>query len=133
MPVKESVVSKEPNGADVGIEAFGMKANVKNVKSLNTALTFFGVVGVTLILYIAYQHSARAENDHNKIVDAVNQSGERTVGALRESNATIADVLRSQVEATKDQTRATRYQNCIIVFPQADRASKAEYCKQLSK
>lgn len=95
---------EQPNGADVALDAFGVKANVKNVKSLNTGVCLATLLGVILIGYVVFEHKADART-HGESLTAV----------------------------MKDMAQAIREGNCINSYPEAERENKIETCKRITR
>lgn len=94
----------EETGADVALEVGGQKFNVRNVKSLNTLLTFAGFVGMVLIGYVLYEH--KTEDKDFK-------------GAL--------------VATLKEFTVAQRITNCLMATPQDQREAKLTTCERIAR
>jgi hypothetical protein len=124
-------VNKEPNGADVEVNAFGVKANVRNVKSLNTMITFATFSAVLVLAYGGWIHTTDAKDDYKNIAKE-----------LRESNKQVADTLketsREQSAVTKELVRGLKMQNCLIVRIRPDltpqqRVDEQEFCKRITQ
>jgi hypothetical protein len=101
---------QEKNGADVAVEGFGAKVNVKNVKSLNTGLTLISAAAGLFAVYLLMMHN----------VDA------------KEASRAFVTVLEEQTVALRDGTAATREQTCLLRFDQKDRQSNTEFCRTVS-
>lgn len=91
-------------GADLAVEAFGSKINVKNVKSLNTILTLVAAGAACFCVYILTQHQVEA----------------------KEGSKDLSMALKEVAQAAREQT-------CIMRFEQKDRQSNADFCKQVSR
>lgn len=97
------------NGADVNVEIAGQKVNLRNVKSLNTVLTFVAAIASSFGVYILIQHQADAKDTAQTFVQAV----------------------KEQTAVMREQTAVAREQNCLISVPQDRR--DPELCKRLSR
>ncbi len=98
------------NGADVAVDAFGAKVNVKNVKSLNTILTLIAALAASFCAYLINQHQVEAKDAGKSFVEA----------------------LKEQTEAMRDGIAATREQTCLLRFDQKERQTNAEFCRTVS-
>ena len=124
-------MADEPNGADLGIDAFGVKANVKNVKSLNTILTFFVAVNVAVMVVFLYAHGVEAKDSAKEIANELKAANKDVANTLRETNKELGNIL-------KDLSQGIREQNCITVRVQPgmtpqQRAEEAQFCKRISR
>src|SRR3990167_6407340 len=124
-------MSEEPKGADLGINAFGVQANIKNVRSLNTLLTFVTLVFVALMSYIVFMHASEAKDNAKEIAKE-----------LKESNREVANTLRGisteQNTAMRELVRSINVQNCLTVRIRPDltpqqRADEQEFCKRITR
>ena len=122
---------EEPKGADLGINAFGVQANIKNVKSLNTVLTFVSFVFIALLSYMVFMHSSEAKDNAKEVAKE-----------LKESNKHVADTLRGisteQNNAIRDLSRSINMQNCLTVRIRPDmtpqqRNDEQEFCKRITR
>lgn len=95
--------SDEVNGADVAVDAFGVKANVKNVKSLNTICTIAVLVLVGVLSYAFYVHAGETKD-----------AGKELVGAL------------------KEMTQVVREANCLNTLPPEKRPDP-DYCRRAAR
>jgi hypothetical protein len=121
----------ETTGADVGIDAFGVKANIKNVKSLNTILTFYVALVATVVAVFLGIHGVEAKDDAKTVAQQ-----------LKESNKEVAETLRQTTResnaATKELVRELKTQNCLTVRirPQmtaTERAEERAFCAGLAR
>ena|SRR3990167_1555132 len=119
-------MAEEPNGADLGIDAFGVKANVKNVKSLNTLATVFTLILATTLLYMVFTHNSEAKDGLKEIAAEFRTSNKEVAAALKESNKELSEVL-------KEMARASRETNCLLAMPPEKRAENVELCKRISR
>lgn len=101
----------EKNGADVAVEGFGAKVNVKNVKSINTILTLVAAAAASFGVYLAIQHQADAK-----------ETGQSFVGAIKEQTKALQD----QTKEIQQQTAVQREGNCLMVF------KDPEQCRRLT-
>ena len=124
-------MSEEPKGADLGINAFGVQANIKNVRSLNTLLTFVTLVFVALMSYVLFMHTSEAKDNAKEIAKE-----------LKESNREVANTLRGisteQNTAMRELVRSINVQNCLTVRIRPDltpqqRADEQEFCKRITR
>jgi len=121
----------EPTGADLGIDAFGVKANIKNVKSLNTILTFYAAVVATVVAAILGIHSVQAKDDSKTVAQQLKESNKEVAATLRETT-------RDQNAVTKELVRELKTQNCLTVRirPQmtaTERAEERAFCAGLAR
>ena len=124
-------MADEPNGADLGIDAFGVKANVKNVKSLNTILTLFVAVNVAVMAVFLYAHSVEAKDSAKEIAKELKEANKEVATVLRDSNKELGNIL-------KELSQGIREQNCITVRVQPgmtpqQRSEEAQFCKRISR
>ena len=121
----------EPNGADLGIDVLGVKANVKNIRSLNTLLTFGTLVFVALMSYMLFMHSSEAKDNAKEVAKE-----------LKESNKHVADTLRGisteQNNAIRTLSKSINMQNCLTVRIRPDmtpqqRNDEQEFCKRITQ
>lgn len=94
----------EETGADVALELGGQKVNVRNVKSLNTILTFAAFVGMVLLGYVLWEHKAEDRDFKNALVSTM-----------------------------KEFTIAQRVTNCLMATPQNDREAKLPTCERIAR
>lgn len=94
---------EETNGADVAVNAFGVKANIKNVKSLNTICTIAVLVGVCVVGTVLYAHATETR-----------EAGKELVGAL------------------KEMTQVVREANCLNTLPPEKRPDP-DYCRRAAR
>lgn len=79
--------------------------------NLNTLFTVLGFIGICLIGYVLYMHTAESKEVQTSFVAAVK---ELTV-------------------AQREGTAAAREQNCLISIPEAQREAKADFCKRVTR
>jgi uncharacterized membrane protein YgaE (UPF0421/DUF939 family) len=120
------MADEQPNGADVAVDAFGVKANVRNVKSLNTMLTFLGVVLAILVAYMLFMHTSDAKDNAKEIASALKESNKEVANTLRESQKELGQIL-------KELSQAAREQNCLLAMQPEKRAENVELCKRISR
>ena len=94
----------EENGADVGLKFAGQEVNIKNVKSLNTLATIATLVIVVLVGYVIFEHKADAKSHGESLTSVM-----------------------------KDMAQAIREGNCINAYPEAERETKIEHCKRITR
>jgi hypothetical protein len=106
------------NGADVAVDAMGVKLNVKNVKSLNTGATLFCAGMLILLVSMGYVHTREAKDDNLAFIAAITEQ---------------TKAIREGVRATQDGTAANREQTCMLKFEQKERTDvNANWCRQIS-
>jgi hypothetical protein len=105
------------NGADLAVDAFGVKANVKNVKSLNTGATLFCAGMLICIAAFGYTHVQESKEDNKAFINAITEQ---------------TKAIREGVKAQQDGTAAQREQTCMLKFEQKDRPQNSEFCRQIS-
>lgn len=88
----------------------GQKLKIKTA-SLNTIATVATLVVVCLIAYVLFEHRMDAK-----------------AGGLA-----MTDAVLNMVKAQQDTTRAHRETNCLMGIPEAQRESKADWCKRISQ
>src|SRR3990167_2014083 len=123
-------MADEPNGADLGIDVLGVKANVKNVKSLNTLLTFFVAVNVAVTVVLLYVHGVEAKDNNREIAKQVKESNKEIAETLKETS-------REQNTATRSLVRSINIQNCLTVRIRPDmtsqqRQEEKEFCERIT-
>lgn len=121
------------NGADVGVEAFGAKVNVRNVKSLNTMLTGLTTVIVLVLAYIVFAHAADQKTGTQAIVQEIKESNISAARIVKDSNDNLIRALHEFSANSKEQTRVAREQNCLLLFDQSERQRQTENCKRISQ
>jgi hypothetical protein len=120
------MADEQPNGADVAVDAFGVKANVRNVKSLNTFATLIGVaIGIAVLIFVV-THSVDAKDNGKEIAKILKESGKEVTATLKESQKELSTVLRELGQATREQ-------NCLLSLPQEKRTENVELCKRISR
>jgi hypothetical protein len=67
-------MADDRNGADVTIKAFGTETNVKNIKSLNTALTLATLIMVTALGVFLWQHAEGSDKTSQALLREIQQS-----------------------------------------------------------
>lgn len=95
---------------ELDAEIAGQKISLKNV-SINTIATVVTLIGVSLLIYVAYTHQQDS----------------------RDSQASFILVIKEQTGAIKESTSIQREQNCLLRFDQKDRQANADFCKQISR
>ena len=126
-----STIEEQGNGADMAVDAFGVKANVRNVKSLNTMATVVTMIATLVVAYVLITHNAEARDGGKEIAAALIKSNEAVAAALKESNKDVSNAL-------KDLAQQSREQNCLIAtgvqnLPADRRQEAANLCKRLSR
>lgn len=106
----EGIAEEVGNGADIAVEAFGNKLNVKNVKSLNTMATLAILVVVCVIAYGGYMHQQEA----------------------KESGAAFVAAVKEQTVSMREQTAVMRESNCLQSY-QGPPAEKRSFCQNISR
>lgn len=102
---------QQGDGADVELELGGQKVNVRNVKSVNTILTFLSTLGIGVLCYAFWTH-----------LEDSRSAGAAFVGAIKEQTSAIKD-------GTQAQREATCYQRYAGHSPQ----ERAEFCKTVTR
>lgn len=90
-------MSEERSGADISAKIAGQEFNVKNVKSLNTALTMGCLligVGVAVLLWTHVE------------------GADKTVTAIREGNAALLKEIKDSNKAQLDAQKNIAFHNC---------------------
>jgi hypothetical protein len=124
-------MTPEPSGADVEVNAFGVKANVRNVKSLNTIITIAIFAVALLLAYGGWVHTIEAKDSAKELANELKAANKEVAATLRESNKELGVIL-------KDLSQGIREQNCITVRVQPgmtsqQRIDEAQFCKRITR
>lgn len=90
-------------GEELSAEIGGQKLSLKNLP-INTIATIATLIGVSLIGYMVWEHTA----------------------GTREASKELASAMRELATANREQ-------NCLLIFKQEERQSKAADCKLLAR
>jgi hypothetical protein len=124
-------VKVEPTGgADVTLEAFGAKANVRNVRSLNTGLTMATLVVVCCLGVAAYFHEAAAQKREEAASVQLAESNRAVAKVLQETNAATKENTAAVVGAIKSLAQQTKIVACLNDPTLRNRSDAYEFCKR---
>jgi len=124
-------MSDKPNGADFGIDMLGVKANVKNIRSLNTVATVVTMILTATLLYVIVTHSIQAKDDDKELVRALRDSNKEVAKAIMEISSEHNTSMRQLSQSIK-------MQNCLTIRIRPDmtpqqRADEQEFCKRITQ
>lgn len=106
---------EQQNGADVDVSIAGQQVKLKNIKSLNTLATVATLVLVCVLGYAFWEHKVDAKAE----------------GLARDSMLTTA--FKEIANSQKEMAQAVREGNCINSYPEAERETKVEQCRRITR
>jgi glutamate-1-semialdehyde aminotransferase len=124
-------MSDEPGGADLAVDAFGVKANIKNIKSPNTLLTFYTAVVSTVVAVFIGMHTVHARDDAKAVAQQLEKSNREVANALR-------DTTKEQSAATLQLVKSLKMQNCLTVrirpeMSTTQRNEERTFCENITR